>query len=142
MRQVVKDKLQPEVVSKTKAKKEMPTDRTKMAAKVQQLNCERSRIGPVAIAFGSPQRPDRQAVDTSNPYRNRGILEYQVYLGPGEERTFEFLAVMFDGKKIAGPITSAPDDGAIAYFNRLKGHASELLAQKAGQYAKHILGGE
>lgn len=102
---------------------------------------DRSDIGNIEIAFGSVNTPDKQYIDTSNTYRNRGVLEYKINLSPGESKKIEFLSVMHDSKKIENHDELKNISNSIEYFNVLKGKSSDYLSEKEQLYAKNILQG-
>ncbi|MFZ5830144.1 MAG: hypothetical protein ACOY3P_08650 [Planctomycetota bacterium] len=124
----------PKGKTKTKATQELDSH-------LAQMNWERSRPGEVAIAFGAVEPPDRRRIDARNPYRNRGILEYDLRLEPGEEKQLDFLAVMYDSRKMNGPRESAPQDEAEVYFERLRGKSSVLMEEKIAAWRPNITGG-
>jgi hypothetical protein len=101
----------------------------------------RSDIGNIEIAFGSVNAPDKQYTDRSNPYRNRGILEYRIKLEPGEIKKLEFLSVMHDSKKMQSHEELRNIVSSLDYFDVLKGKCFELLSSKEKIYAENILGG-
>ncbi len=93
-------------------------------------------IENVAVAFGGVKHADRYRIDRRNPFRNRGILEYDVTLLAGEEENFDFLTVMADRKKLATVFPGEQDVDAVGYFKRLKPKISGLRTGKETFYQR------
>ena len=87
-------------------------------------------IEGVAVAFGGVKSADRYRVDRRNPFRNRGILEYNVTLSAGEEENFDFLTVMADRQKLATAFPGEQDLDAVSYFKKVKPMIPVLKAGK------------
>lgn len=87
-------------------------------------------IHHVETAFGMAcgELSVEQTIDSTNPYRPRGVLAFEITLEPDASCNLDFGSVQFDAKKVSASARNLSD--ADTYLEDLLGRMSDLVEQR------------